>query len=321
MYSFYNSDHEADSSDGSSQNYEEELEDVEEQGYADANELVPGYLYGETEAEKRKERRHAKKAREREGDRRRQEGKPRNYLLVDEYTKKPYGAGVNDWRKEVMLLSRKLDPAIGQINRQPEDAVKEIGEWIQQTWEYSTPIKFEVVKEVIARGVSLRRSELWKKIRNKEPKPLDVTDRAWRSLKRELENPATIRKSISCSKANASRVNFGRTGPSREVGVRERLRKMLRRSPDPEEIQFEMARDKGYGGRSKRKQIQDMPEEQIASNPFVLKLMERLAALEDSLKTKSVELAAVSTEKLFERVVEPDNESMASEAHIVTLKV
>lgn len=199
--------------------------------------------------------------------------------------------------------------------------MKEIGEWIQQTWEYSTPIKFEVVKEVIARGVSLRRSELWKKIRNKEPKPLDVTDRAWRSLKRELENPATIRKSISCSKANASRVNFGRTGPSGEVGVRERLRKMLRRSPDPEEIQFEMARDKGYGGRSKRKQIQDMPEEQIASNPFVLKLMERLAALEDSLRTKSAEVATVSTEKFSERVVEPDNESMASEAHIVTLKV
>ena len=321
MYSFYNSDHEADSSDDSSQNHEEELEDVEEQGYADPNELVPGYLYSETEAEKRKERRHAKKAKEREGDRRRREGKPRNYLLVDEYTKKPYGAGVNDWRKEVMLLSRKLDPAIGQINKQPEDVVKEIGEWIQQTWEYSTPIKFEVVKEVIARGVSLRRSELWKKIRNKEPKPQDVTDRAWRSLKRELENPATIKKSISCSKANASRVNFGRTGPSGEVGVRERLRKMLRRSPDPEEIQFEMARDKGYGGRSKRKQTQDMTEEQIASNPFVLKLMERLVALEDSLKTKSAEVAAVSTEKVFERVVEPDNEYMESEAHIVTLKV
>ena len=76
MYSFYNSDHEADSSDDSSQNHEEELEDVEEQGYVDPNELVPGYLYSETEAEKRKERRHAKKAKEREGDRRRREGKP-----------------------------------------------------------------------------------------------------------------------------------------------------------------------------------------------------------------------------------------------------
>jgi len=40
-YSFYNSDHEVDSSDDNSQNYEEELEDVEEQGYADASELVP----------------------------------------------------------------------------------------------------------------------------------------------------------------------------------------------------------------------------------------------------------------------------------------
>ena len=155
---------------------------------------------------------------------------------MDEYTKKPYSAGINEWLKEVMLLSRKLDPTIGQINRQPEDVVKKIVEWIQQTWEFSKPIKFEVMKEVIARGVSLRRSQLRKKICNKEPKPPDVTDRAWRSLKRELENPTTIKKSISCSKANASRVNFGRTGPSREVGVQEKLQKMLRKSPDLEEI-------------------------------------------------------------------------------------
>lgn len=43
-------------------------------------------------------------------------------------------------------------------------------------------------------------------------------------------------------------MNFGRTGPSGEVGVRQRLRRALRRSPDPEEIKQEMARDKGYGG-------------------------------------------------------------------------
>ena len=38
--------------------------------------------------------------------------------------------------------------------------------------------RFEVVKDVVARGVSLKHAELWKKIRNKEPKPEDVTDRA-----------------------------------------------------------------------------------------------------------------------------------------------
>ena len=207
--------------------------------------MVPKDIEGATKAENRKERRHAKKAREREGDRRRCEGKSRNYLLVDQYMGKPYGAGISDWRKEVILLSKKPDPAIGQINKQPQDVVKEIAEWIEQTWEYSTPIRFEVVKDVVARGVSLRRAELWMKIRNKEPKPKDVTDRPWRSLKKELQNPATIRKSMMCRKANASRVNFGRTGPSREVGVRERLRRQLRRSLDPEEIQQKMARDKG----------------------------------------------------------------------------
>ena len=347
-------------------------------------------VYYESEAQKRKERRRAKVAREREGDRRRQEGLPRNYLLVDEYTKKPYGVGVNDWRKEVMLLSRKLDPAIGLINRQPQDAVKEIAEWIQHTWEYSIPIKFEVVKEVIARGVSLRRVELWKKIRNNERKPEDVSDRTWRSLKRELENPATIRKSMNCSKANASRVNFGRTGPSGQVGVRERLRKRLRRSPDPEEIRIEMARDKGYGGRSNRLQKQDtvmhgsqhasaasfqvgrvrdvfgnpyvdetedvgippltrgspveiqdeigsearlatgnigsgglqtMSEEQLATNPFVMKLMERIAALEGRQSNVPVEVVAVTTENLATEVAEDCPEQVTMAVHNTSTEV
>lgn len=213
IYTFYNSQNgESGSSDDSSENYEEEIEDLGEEGDAHADDLVAEDVNGKTEADRRKASRYAKNAGEREGDRRRWEGKPRNYLLVDEYTWKPYGVGVSDWRKEVMLLSKQLDLATGQINKQPQDAVKEITEWIQKTWEYSTPIRFEVVKEVIARGVSLRLAELWRKIRGNEPKPEDVTDRAWKSLKKELQNPASIHKSMMCSKANASRINFGRTG-------------------------------------------------------------------------------------------------------------
>lgn len=192
-----------------------------------------------------------KQPEEREGDRRRKDGLRRNYLLVDEYTHKPYGTGVGEWRKEIMLLSRILDPAIGNINRQPDGAVAEIAEWIEQTWEYSSPIKFEFVKEVVARGVALRRADIWNKIRNKQPKPENLSDRSWRSLEKQLRSPVTIQKSENCSKANAARINFGRTGPSGEVGVRERLRKRLRRSPEPEEIQREMSRNKGYGGRSR----------------------------------------------------------------------
>lgn len=217
----------------------------------DDNDLNKELLYP-SKAEKRKERRQEKALLEKQGEKRRKEGRPRNFLLVDEITKKPYSVGVGEWRKELMLLSRDLDPAIGNINKQPEGAVAEIAEWIQETWEYSSPVKFEFVKEVIARGVTLRRVDLWKRIRNGEEKPTGVSDRSWRTLERQLENPASIRKSENCRIANASRVNFGRTGPSGEVGVRQRLRRILRRSPDPEEVRFEMARDKGFGGQRGR---------------------------------------------------------------------
>lgn len=70
-YSFYNSDNEGTgSSDDSSENYEEEFGQEGEEGADDETDIVPEDLNGETEAEKRKERRIAKKAREREGDRR-----------------------------------------------------------------------------------------------------------------------------------------------------------------------------------------------------------------------------------------------------------
>lgn len=205
-----------------------------------------------TEAERRKERRQERALLENEGSRRKKEGLPRIFLLVDEQTEQLYGVGVGEWKKELMLLSRNLDPAIGNINKQPEGAVVEIMEWIQQTWEYSSPVKFEYVKEVIARGVTLRRVDLWKKIRNGQAKFHGVLDRSWRTLERQLDNLASIKKSENCRRANACRLNFGKTGPSGEIGVRQRKKWKFRRSPNPEEVSFEMSRDKGYGGRHKR---------------------------------------------------------------------
>lgn len=90
------------------------------------------------ESMKRKEHRQAQAGQNREGDRCRKEGLRRNYLMVDDHTHKPYGPGVREWRKEIMLLSRILDPAIGNINRQPDSAVYEIAKGIQHTWEYSS---------------------------------------------------------------------------------------------------------------------------------------------------------------------------------------
>lgn len=103
------------------------------------------------------------------------------------------------------------------------------------------------------------------------------------------------------------------------MGIRERLRRRFRRSPDPEEIHTEMARDKGYGGRAKRKTEQDLlmqgndledteetnygpiefgscevMHDEIASSPFVVNMMARLVALEKSLKSKSDEVEALT---------------------------
>jgi len=235
------------------QDMEEEGTEMDQGNHEMENAIQVQNITLAEETTKRRERRQAKAMREKECLRRKKEGLPMNFLLVDEYTMKPYGVGVGDWKKELHVLSKNLDPAIGNINQQPEGAVEEIAEWIQHTWEYSSPIKFAYVKEVIARGVTLRRADIWKKMRNQEPQPDGISDRSWRTLARQLESPATIRKSQSCSKANASRVNFGRTGPSGEVGVQERLRRKLGRSPNPEEIRYEMARNKGYGGHYRQK--------------------------------------------------------------------
>ena len=52
--------------------------------------------------------------------------------------------------------------------------------------------------------------------------------------------------------ANACRMNVGRTGPKGEVGITEDLRCSLYKDPDPQEVQREMRKDKGYSGLSKK---------------------------------------------------------------------
>lgn len=46
--------------------------------------------------------------------------------------------------------------------------------------------------------------------------------------------------------ANAARLSKGRTGPKGEEGIKEELYKQLGRDADPDEVQYEMNRKKGY---------------------------------------------------------------------------
>jgi hypothetical protein len=45
-------------------------------------------------------------------------------------------------------------------------------------------------------------------------------------------------------------------------GVREKLREEFKRSPDPDEMEYELSRDKGFGGLSKNKNPDGVEEEE-----------------------------------------------------------
>jgi len=59
-------------------------------------------------------------------------------------------------------------------------------------------------------------------------------------------------KSAQGQYANSYFRIVGRTRSKGRIGVREHLWEVLRRSPDPKEIEEEMQRDKGYGGKKNK---------------------------------------------------------------------
>lgn len=84
-----------------------------------------------------------------------------------------------------------------------------------------------------------------------EERPMYVPESIWSKLVRMEGSEKFRAKSEQMKHANACRRSKGHTGPLGEVGVRERLRHQLGRSPEPEEVYDEMSGDKGYSGQRK----------------------------------------------------------------------
>jgi len=70
---------------------------LEQKGDDDAEEDkgVQDLLF-RTDVERKKERRQERALQDKEGERRRKEGLPQNFLLADKKTRKPYSMGVGD---------------------------------------------------------------------------------------------------------------------------------------------------------------------------------------------------------------------------------
>lgn len=94
-----------------------------------------------------------------------------------------------------------------------------------------------------------------------ERQPLHIDHDIWERLKKLAASRQQTEKSEQGKRANMARKSFGRTGSRWVNGVRELLREKFNRSPDPDEMESELTRDKGYGGYKKKRALVKLEKE------------------------------------------------------------
>jgi hypothetical protein len=205
-----------------------------------------------TESMLRRDRKRKQVSREAEVERREKMGRKPHFLSVDDRGR-PYGLGAKSWRAELNKLCCALDPSVMDVRNQPHKPMMTLKKRLASKFEYSADIDDDWLRGEIGRGVSTRRFLLMEMIRNGEEVPPGFDKDIWYKLERISADPKYKEKSQAMRHANSCRRTLGRTGPKGEMGIVEDLREQLGRSPDPDEIEDEMKRDKGYGGSSNKK--------------------------------------------------------------------
>ena len=186
-----------------------------------------------------------------EEERRERDDGRRHYINVNE-DGRPYGLGVTSWNDALTKVVRGLDPSYIDIRHQPYHLMETLTARLTEDFEYSAEINRTWLRKRIGGALSSYRHELIKMIKAKEDRPPWVKESVWTKLA-ELEGSDKFkRKSEQMRYANSCRRTKGRTGPLGEVGITERMRERLGRYPEPEEIQQEMLRDKGYSRRTRK---------------------------------------------------------------------
>jgi hypothetical protein len=122
------------------------------------------------------------------------------------------------------------------------------------TFEYSRLPLDNHIQTIAGRAVSVYRNELLAKISRRDDMPVGFDEAQWHHLVMLEVSPSHAQILAKAPLANASRINLGRTGPKGIAGVTEELAEKLDWELDPEELQEELRRDKGYG---KRKDVSE----------------------------------------------------------------
>ena len=230
-------------------------------------------------ASDRKQRRYKQATREANATRRERDGKKPFYVTVDREGV-PYGSGRPAWMNEINKLSIGLDPSCTHIRKQTYEDVIIFKERLSQSFEYSGELNEEYLRGLMGRAVGRRRGELIKMIKRGDSQPKHIDSEVWARLVNYESSEQWKEKSEQGKLANASRKTINRTGNRGVNGVRDHLREVLGRSPDPDEVYAEAHRPKGsIGTKTKKKTVspkwEDMAGEEESEGDKRAESMER----------------------------------------------
>ena len=199
-----------------------------------------------TPANDRKRRRHKQYMRECQRFQRETEGK-KPYFLTVTNEGIPYGPGKPAWIAEINKLARRLDPSCRDIRRQSHDDICMFKQRLNEHFDYSDDVNDNYLRSLMGKAVTRKRNDLISLINMGAECPPLVDLDVWNRLESIADSEQRHRRSEHGRYANSCRRTVGRTGALGEDGIRERLREVWGRSPDPEEVAAEMERDKGFG--------------------------------------------------------------------------
>lgn len=200
---------------------------------------LPTSLILNRESVLRRNRRERAMEREEDAQRRESCGK-KPYLIHVNSEGQAYGLGVSVWNDALSKVVRGLDPSYIDIRQQPCHLMDTLLKRLDEEFDYSDTVNSSWLRKRIGNALSSYRHELMKMIQAKETRPPWVSESVWEKLVKMSESEKYKRKSEAKRYANSCRRSYGRTGPIGEVGIIERLRKILGRSPAQDEIQVEM---------------------------------------------------------------------------------
>ena len=207
------------------------------------------------ESLERRERRGRKSYRELMAEIRDSSGRKRHFVHVSAEGK-PYGPGISVWNDTLGKVVRGLDPSYIDIRQQPYHLMETLMKRMSEDFEYSENINPSWLRTRVGNALSSYRHEIMKVIDAGEERPTWVKNEIWEKLVRFQRSEEHKQKSLQMRYANSCRKRKGRTRPIGVVGIVERLREKLRRTPDDVEVETEMLRDKGYSRKVKRRSSQ-----------------------------------------------------------------